>query len=197
MKIGIDIDNVLSELSASMDLWHNRVHGTNLEEKDHVAFDLESIWTCSKEESIKKILEFFDSSEFKATKIVLGAIEGVKSLTEDHELHVITSRADKVFDETIAWLNKHFSDSFHKVHFTGQMCGAKSGNRSKAMVCKEYGINILIEDALHYANNCANEGVKVLLFDWPWNQSEELHPNIIRVKSWQEILDYIENIHVL
>ncbi len=194
MKIGIDIDNVLSMLSNTLLAWHNRVYNTNFKEEDHNTFDLWEIWKCTKEEALSRIVNFFDSPEFKSTKPVLGAINAVQNLTEDHELHVITSRIDKVKDETTFWLNKHFSNSFHKIHFTGEMLGKNAIKKTKGDICKELGITLMIEDALHYAQEIAGKGVKVLLFDWPWNQTDTLPSNIVRVKSWKEIVEYINNI---
>lgn len=193
MKIGIDIDGVLAGFIESADLWHNKNYKTNVKTEDHLEFCLSNAWKCSEQEAVARVFKFYDTNEFKETKAVLDAIEVVRALTEDHELHVITARPNKTIKGTLRWLNKHFSDSFHKIHFTNDVF-SEDLKKSKQDLCKEHKINIMIEDCLEFAENCAKEGIKVFLFDWPWNQSKNLHPNIIRVKSWKEILKHIKNL---
>jgi hypothetical protein len=38
--------------------------------------------------------------------------------------------------------------------------------KTKSEVCKEIGANILIDDALSNANDCADNGIHVILFDF-------------------------------
>ncbi|MEK6826183.1 MAG: hypothetical protein AABX90_00975, partial [Nanoarchaeota archaeon] len=79
---------------------------------------------------------------------------------------------------------------FREVYLTNQWSKVSRG-RSKAEVCREIGIDAIVEDSLEYAQECAVEGKKVVLLDCPWNQSEDLPPNIHRAKSWNEVLGYL------
>lgn len=65
-------------------------------------------------------------------------------------------------------------------------------NKSKSEICGELGISIFIEDNSSYALDCAKKGIKVLLLDKPWNKNYEKHPNIIKVNSWEEILERLK-----
>lgn len=52
---------------------------------------------------------------------------------------------------------------------------------------------MLIDDNPRYAIECAKAGIRVLLFDlnnsYPWSKidSQELHPLVIKVHSWEEV----------
>jgi len=52
---------------------------------------------------------------------------------------------------------------------------------------------VLIDDNPRYALECANVGIRVLLFDYensyPWCKSEstEEHPLVTKVKNWEEV----------
>ena len=47
-------------------------------------------------------------------------------------------------------------------------------------------INLIIEDSLIHAIECAKNGIKVILLNKGWNQGE-LHTNITRINSWKEV----------
>lgn len=47
----------------------------------------------------------------------------------------------------------------------------------------EAEIDILIEDSVDYAKECADGKRKVLLFERPWNRLTQIPDNIIRVRS--------------
>lgn len=72
----------------------------------------------------------------------------------------------------------------------------RDNSKSKAEICKEIQADILIEDNLKYAQQVAQAGIKVLLFDYPWNQSSNLNPLIIRVCGWKEALNFINSLKI-
>ena len=53
-------------------------------------------------------------------------------------------------------------------------------------------VELIIEDSLETAEECASSGLRVLLFDCPWNQNSNLPEGIMRVKSWKEIVEKTE-----
>ena len=57
--------------------------------------------------------------------------------------------------------------------------------------CKEAKSVLHIEDNLTYAEEIANAGINVILFDYPWNRKENLNPLIRRVSSWIEVIPLI------
>lgn len=193
MKIGIDIDNVLAELSDALHLWHEEKYNYSKTTQERTQFGLAFSWNCSQEEATKRLLEFYQSKEFKETTPVKGAIKAIDKLAKEHELHAITARPVHIEEETLKWIDKHFSlKNFKKIHINGQ-CINKEVVKTKTDICQELGIKLMIEDALHFADDCAEKGIKVLLLDWPWNQKDKLHSNITRVKDWDEILEIIDS----
>ena len=47
----------------------------------------------------------------------------------------------------------------------------------------------MVDDSLEHALDCSENGIKVLLFNQPWNQNGELPKSITRVYNWKEVLD--------
>ena len=68
------------------------------------------------------------------------------------------------------------------------------GNRgvSKSGFCLDNEIPIILEDNLEYAIDCAESGIKVVLFNRPWNKKSH-HKDIFRVDNWKEALEVIRN----
>jgi len=59
--------------------------------------------------------------------------------------------------------------------------------------CRSLNANILIDDNPRYAIECAEAGIRVLLFDYensyPWSKidSADQHPLVTKVKNWEEV----------
>jgi len=117
MKIGLDLDDILADCMPALLQYHNDIHGTVLSLEDHKHFELERIWGCSREEAIRRVQDFFETSYFRNIIPVDGAQEGVKRLREHHEIFVITSRAEIISRETGAWVERYFQESFTSCSF--------------------------------------------------------------------------------
>ncbi len=186
MKIGFDIDEVLLDTIPAFLDYHNPKLGTDFKKEDIFTYDLWEIIGCSREEAIGLFREFFFSGH--EIKPVEGAIEAVDYLSRSHELYNITSRDIMLKDLTHACIDKYFPNKFKEIHFTNQWGTGKS--TTKGIICSEQKIDVLIEDGLHYAREVSQLGIRVLLYDCPWNQ-EEVNGYIKRVRNWPEIVDYL------
>ena len=191
LQIGIDFDDILIEFNASIHAYYNKKLGTSIQKKDVFTYDMHRVWSCEPEEAGRRVFEFCETPEHHAAIPVDGSIEGIDELGKKHKLHLITSRSPAIEDLTLRWLQKHFSDKFAGIHFTGQFFGEKSTMRTKIDVCKELGIDLMIEDSASQAKALAGAGIPVILLDMPWNQ-EEMPEGITRVDSWDEIVRTIQ-----
>ena len=181
MTIGFDFDDVLMDFCGALLPYHNTIYGTKYEMEDVKSVGLSELWNCSKEEEIKRVLNFYQSSEHWNAPPVDQAVEGVKNLKQDHSLFIVTSKPEELREGTLEWLDKHFPQTFDGVHFTNQYHG-NGHKRTKGEVCGEIGIETFVDDMLHNSEDVANAGIPVLLFDTPWNQGE-VKPQITRVHS--------------
>jgi len=71
---------------------------------------------------------------------------------------------------------------------------------SKPEMCHQIGACILIDDSIDYTAECAKFMEHVILFDWNgqygWNQKEIKHENIYRLKTWEEIGQFLSFVHL-
>lgn len=186
------MDSVLADLGPSLVEFHNKKYGTHLVLEDHFVFDLTKIWLCPEEEVIRRVHEFYETSYFDNTLPIEGSQEGIAYLKSKYDLHLITSRPNHIEKKSVGWLNYYFPNSFKMIHHTNQMGKKGSAYRTKSQVCNENDVSMIIEDALHNAEDCVKAGVKVFLFSQPWNNEKKNLPiGIKRVKDWKDIRNYL------
>jgi uncharacterized protein len=191
--IGFDLDDVLFNLMDPLCQWHNWAHDTSHTRDDYSSFDLHKVWMCEGAEARSRVWNFYQSEQYRRAFPVEGAIDALREIKKDFSCVIVTARPESMEEETRAWLDVHFPGVFDEVCFTNHFHG-DGIKRSKSSVCLELGVSIFIEDALHNAHDIAGAGIPVLLFDTPWNK-EEVPPPIIRVSSWEEIIEHIRDIN--
>ena len=184
MRIGIDIDEVIADTLSVVLKNHNAEFGTAFSRNDFYSYRFWETWGGTREEAIKEIYSFW-SNHIQNVPLMRGALENIYELKRaGHTLYVVTGRQDEFIEETKTWIQKHFPGIFEDIFFTNAY-GLNKQSRSKAKICKELGIDVLIEDDLDHINDCIQQGVRVVLFDSPWNKSAS--PDVTRVHSWKEI----------
>eukprot|EP00897_Mesotaenium_endlicherianum_P007954 jgi/Mesen1/7187/ME000037S06546 len=151
------------------------------------------IWKCSQAEANHRVHQFFESEHFNnGIPAIPGARAALERLSSYCQLIVVTSRQHVIQEPTLEWLEHHYPGIFSSVHF-GNHFALKGTARPKSEICKELGLEVLIDDNPRYATECAEHGIHVLLFDYnmsyPWSKSADgpVHPLIQRVRNWDEV----------
>ena len=194
MKIGLDMDEILAEFVDSFLQFHNDLYGTTVRKNEMFTYNFEDVIGITEDQIEERLLQFYTTDYFRNIKPVSGAEKGIDELAKSHVLAVITARPYIIRPETERWLNQYFSNFFASINLTNQFQYRDQGNkRKKSEICQERGVNLMVEDSLNYASDCASQGIDVLLLDYPWNQTVELPENIKRVCSWGEIAAEINN----
>jgi len=194
MKIGLDLDEVTVEFLDSLLKFYNLKLGKNHNINEFETYKFWEIWGGTREEAIKIVDEFYYSPHFDSILPVENAVASINELLKNNEIIIITARPSFFREKTESWLKKHFKLPFEIVFSEDFNNSASRGSSSKAEICKSLNIRLMIEDNKDYALDCANSGIKVILFNKPWNQNLN-HENIIRVNGWQEVLKAIHSIN--
>jgi len=190
-KIGIDIDEVVVEFVNPYLKIYNQKYNRKKRFEDINNFDLWIPLGITKEDAFEITYKFYDSEDFDNIPFVNGAREGIKRLTKDNELFFITSRPLKIKEKTEQFFRKNFPELNYEIIFSGDIWGSQE--KKKPVICKRLCIENIIEDNINYAFDCAKSGIITYLLNKPWNQNGNLPKNIIRVKSWNEILERLES----
>ena len=191
MKIGIDLDDTLSQTMEVLMKFHNDTYGTNLEMKDVTTSDLWKVWNGTLAEAVKKIHDFHISSYGSNLLPLNGAKEILERLKKNNELYIITARNDDIRKDTEEWVEKNFPGIFTKVYFTNHFL-QNSTSTTKKKICDDLGIDIFIDDNLPNILDCSESNRKTYLIDYPWNQTDKLPEGAKRVYSWKEIGEFLQ-----
>ncbi|PIN93073.1 hypothetical protein COU54_04520 [Candidatus Pacearchaeota archaeon CG10_big_fil_rev_8_21_14_0_10_31_24] len=191
MKIAIDFDDVIVNTVDTFLNFHNQKYELSRTREDINSTDLRSFWGCTKNEAISLMKEFHDSSStFENAEPINGAIEFLKEISKDNEIVIITGRPSQFKEKTLYWLNKYLSDVNVKLFFSGDY--HHSQGKTKAEICEELGINVIIEDDINYAKPCLEKGIEVIIIDKPWNQVDL--NRIHRAHSWKEVNSFLKSL---
>jgi uncharacterized HAD superfamily protein len=130
-------------------------------------------------------------SNLEKYPLIDNAREVILKLKDKYKLYIITARGERLKDKTIKWLNNLLGDDvFEDLIFVEY---GIENHPCKAEICREHGINLLIDDHPKHALNAVKVGTKVFLYSCPWNLDIEDSENLKRVSSWNEIYEKIEN----
>lgn len=190
--VGVDADGVLVDMTN-----FNVREGTKFFKKKPV---LDSAYSPKDMYNVSSFKEFlFGLAVFNKYCIKEPprehASEVLQKLKNDGcELHEITARKFTTFRN---WFGAYYRYLFekwlkkYKMDFDSiQYCSESNTPVEKLMSCSKLSVDLMIEDKPDVAMLLANNGVKVLLFDAPYNKDIN-HPNIIRVYTWDEIYDMV------
>ena len=190
MKIGIDIDNVISNFNDTLlneYLLHDkkiRNSGVINKNADYIRkgmFD----WNEDEETSFYK-----NNIERIAKK--LGVIEGAKEyigkLHDDgYIICIITGRDNGEYKEPYNITKKWLVDN--NIYYDDLILTDAYDKHAKTKQCLEHNIDIMIDDSVRICSDCIENGITTILMDTPYNK----YSNIQRVKSWKEFYRYVSN----
>jgi len=194
LKIGIDIDEVVTEYIVELLSYLEKTRNKKINYEDIFNYDLKEIFNMNSKEVGNLIKEHTKDDVIYNLDLVDKAKESLDKLKEKHNIFFITSRHLDNKQATFYFFKKHFPEHNFKIIFSSDAW--ENGNKSKAEICEDLGIDIFIEDNPNYVLDCAKKGVKCFLFNKPWNKcfNEKIHNiNIKRVYNWDDILDEIED----
>lgn len=171
--LGVDIDNVLSLTDPAIRQVISDFYGINLRQEDIVHFDYHRCGISLEQE--KKVLEVFDDITCADLPLMPGAVGALSVLRQRYRIILVTSRNPKTREKTENWIQlngiPHDALFFEKV-------------KQKT----EIRFDFFVEDNGESALQLAKKGIKVFLFDYPWNRYIKSHPNITRVFGWHDIV---------
>lgn len=193
VKIAIDVDDTLAEYTEALLQYHGNILGSALNPREHHYYQSKSFWGNSLEEKLLLLNEFDFTEAFDNIKPVKGAQHVVNELAKLHQLFVITSRPLCVKKKTEAWLETYFPGKFSDVYMDSSW--KREGSCiDKSMTCRKLNVDCLIEDSHEQAQKCHSKVTKVILFNRPWNQNEDIPLGVKRVDNWNRVLPLVSEL---
>lgn len=191
MRIGIDIDGVLQNISefildyGSKYCYDNgikfEIHSNEYDESKALGIsnnEAEKFWN-------KYLVEYV--TNYKPRKF---AKEVIDLLKEKNEIYIITSRNEyglpreeygHMQELTKRWFEKN------KIYYDKLIFSPEN----KVDICLNNNIEMMIEDWDKNIKELSNAGINVVCFDNPYNKNN-VNENIPRVFSWYDLLNKLE-----
>ncbi len=190
MRIGIDIDNVISNFNDTL-LNEYLLHDKELRNSGIINKNADYIRKGMFDWNEDEETNFYKSNIERIAK-KLGVIEGAKEyidkLHDDgHIIFIITGRDNGEYTEPYNMTKKWLEDN--NVYYDNLILTDTYDKHAKTRQCLEYNIDIMIDDSVCICNDCIENEITTVLMDTPYNK----YSNIQRVKSWEEFYIYVSN----
>ena len=190
MKIAIDIDEVIVRFIKKYMEFADKKGFKRVDYKDVYSYNLWEVLGIKKELVFELLKEFTLEGIYDDLDFVEGSKEGIVFLKNNYDIYFITSRPDYISKKTRDFIFKEFGVLGNRVFFSGDVSGSA---KKKDEICRDLGIDLIIEDNGEASLNYAEAGLRVLLLDKPWNQGIK-HEGIFRCFNWGEILERVEEV---
>lgn len=190
MKIGIDIDNVISNFNDTL-LIEYLLHDKELRNSGIINKNADYIRKGMFDWNEDEETNFYKNNIERIAK-KLGVIEGAKEyidkLHDDgHIICIITGRDNGEYTEPYNMTKKWLEDN--SIYYDNLILTDAYDKRAKTKQCLEHNIDIMIDDSASICSDCIENGITTILMDTPYNK----YSNIQRVKSWKEFYRYVSN----
>lgn len=190
MKIGIDIDNVISNFNDTL-LTEYLLHDKELRNSGIINKNADYIRKGMFDWNENEETNFYKNNIERIAK-KLGVIEGAKEyidkLHDDgHIICIITGRDNGEYTEPYNMTKKWLEDN--SIYYDNLILTDAYDKRAKTKQCLEHNIDIMIDDSVSICSDCVENGITTILMDTPYNR----YSNIQRVKSWKEFYRYVLN----
>lgn len=186
--IGIDIDSVIADSIELFIPFLNKRFNKKLTLKDIVHYEFEKCYNVSQEEILEVFKSLTKNNSWADIKPLDYAKEFLEGLSQMANIVIVTSRPEKYMRElTVDWLKK-YNFKYDALLFMDDSDGDKYVTGKK----NNFIFDVFIEDCLEFALKIADYNIPVLIYDYPWNQSDD--KRLIRVKNLNEALEKIKTI---
>ena len=181
IKIGIDIDDVITDTFITMKRYIDK-YDDNSDIHSHIEEVMRG------EMPTQGIKNFFTENIInimKSAKIKKDASEVIQELlNEGNQIFIITARGEMKFkgseQVTLQYLKLH-NINYTKILFN---------SFEKSTICKDYNIDVMIDDSIKYCLEIEKENMKSILFTSVVNKSS--NTTVKRVNNWKELKNEID-----
>ncbi|XP_020680044.1 uncharacterized protein LOC110097811 [Dendrobium catenatum] len=197
IAVAVDVDEVLGSFIPALNKFVADRYSSYHTVSDYYIYEFFRIWNCTRAEAEIRVHDFFQTQYFTSgIHPIPGAHTALCNLSAFCNLSVVTSRQNVIKDQTCDWIERHFPGLFKEIHF-GNHFALDGKSRPKSEICRSIGAKVLIDDNPRYAVECAEAGIRVLLFDYhnsyPWckDDSVDSYSLVTKVHNWEEVEQHL------
>lgn len=191
MKIGIDIDNTITEVQDELNkaAYEYAIKlGKNIKNAENPFEDIKNNGDTYKKkfqfsyDELKYFLKNIQEEITNKAKPRENAVETINRLRKDgHKIIIITAR-DSEFHEDPYLLSKNWLDK-NNIEYDKLIVNA----REKGTICKNENIDLFIDDQLNNCLDVSKEGIRVIRM----SNEDSNNRNIVDLNNWSKIYEFI------
>jgi len=188
MILAFDLDDTLIDTFSVLLASCNQTYGENFQKEEFVSHNFASVWKITGEQWKIRFCDFDQTKAARDIPILPGAQKMIAHLAQYYYLHIVTSRPVEVAKQTRKLVLRYFPDMFSGIHFCTKDWGS-THICSKNEMCASLGAIALIDDHPKHVGLCVEAGLKVCVFDQPWNQPHhypETNGSMARIFEWND-----------
>ena len=195
MRIGVDVDGVLTDLEKFQIEYGKKYFKKTDEEIDITKTEIEDIFHVTKEEAKKFWTKYF-YKYCVSEKMKPDVVAAINKLNEcGHKNIIITSRVNttkegfvgSLFRKMLTSKLKQSGVKYDEIYY----CPGVDAASEKLQICKEQKIDLMIEDTLENAEKIS-EVCPVLLSNNSSNQTKQQNDRITRFSNGDELIEKIK-----
>lgn len=195
MNIITDIDGVLLDWNNGFDVWLKNVkHIKGKHDCAPTTYGMQDKYNLTDKQILTLINEFNSTEDFGHLQGIRDAVDVVPNIISDEQFDwfwiscfLPVNGSNQLVRER---RNRNIYTSFNR--YIPGICLELRESKINSLMTFDANNSIFVEDSLHHAQDSAECGFKTFLIDYPYNQSEKpLSSKIIRVKTWAEIRDHL------
>lgn len=197
MRIGVDLDDVIAVCAVPYLRAFAERFGVDLPDEREIGWHLLERTPVAPEQRDRFRVELYDGAFFGELDVYADCPAVLERLVgAGHELHFITARAERRRVVTETWLREKDLIRYAKaVHLRPQgdfvptvrgRYDAAGSAAYKLRIATDLRLEAFCEDDVVIARALADAGIRVFLFDQPWNR-DLAHPRIERVRGWGDV----------
>ena len=195
--IAVDIDDVLADSTTALRNVVNSTYNLSITDDAYTVSGgyhkyYERVWERAGHKNVvsKEYLNQMMIENQSHINVHQGAHEAINKLSKNYDLLIVTARNQSWEQATYDWVDFNFPGTFQSIVFGGQRNDPEQ--RTKGQVCKQYGVNWLIDDNVVHCTDAYNSSVTPILFgNYGWQLDI---PNYInRCENWDEIIRYFNS----
>lgn len=183
LVIAVDCDDVLVQTTPFFVNAYNARYDTDVQlSQAHV--ESHEIWNADRQLLEQRLAELMDTDDYRLLSPTKEAVDVLKELAKDHELHVVTARREHEREFTQQMLDRELAGVFTSMEFVGF-------TGSKGEVCKRIGAEVLIDDNARHLHDAVKNGLSldgaILFGDYAWSIVDEASADLRRMPDWNQI----------
>ncbi len=195
LTIAVDIDDVIADSTETFRIRVNKRTGADLTPGHynipHAGYwgYYERVWKNHGLDVTYQEFEKEMEEDQSSVPFLAGASFAIGELASNNDIVIITSRPYTWKSKTTDWLKTKIGNVFLSIHFTN----SKESKKTKGQLCKELGVDWLIDDNPEHCQSAIDEEVNAILFgDYGWHH--QASKQLIRCKDWPAVLEFFNDL---